>query len=147
MFTTTLAAQIRVALPEVNARPGTDFIIPVKIGELTGEKVTAFEFVVSCDSNIVLLKGIDQKGTLSDGLTMFANNWVAPFGRGRMKVVCASAYPLSGKGVLVNLLATARRKSGSTPLKLTEFLLNAGKPAVKTSHGMAKIVRDSAAKQ
>src|SRR3990172_12920558 len=84
-----LPAQIRVALPEVSVHPGTQISIPVRIGELAGEKVTAFEFVVSCDTNIVLLQGVDQRGTLSEGLTMFANNRVAPFGRGRMKVVCA----------------------------------------------------------
>ncbi len=147
MSPSILAAQIRVALPEVSGRPGTDMIIPVRIGELTGEKVTAFEFVVSCDTNIVLLKGVDQKGTLSEGLTMFANNLVAPFGRGRMKVVCASANPLSGHGVLVNILASARMRNGTTPLKLTEFVLNAGKPSVETIHGVAKIGRKVATRK
>lgn len=139
-----LAAQIRVTLPEVSARPGAHISIPLRIGELAGEKVTAFEFVVSCDSNIVALEGVDQKGTLSEGLTMFANNWVAPFGRGRMKVVCASANPISGNGVLVHILALARKRSGTTRLKLTEFVLNAGKPAVEAIHGVANIGRKPA---
>lgn len=122
-------------------------MVPVTIGELTGEKVTAFEFVVSCDSNIVVLKGVAQKGTLSEGLTMFANNRVAPFGRGRMKVVCASAKPLSGNGVLVNILASARKKNGTTPLKLTEVVLNAGKPAIETIQGVARIARSPTGKK
>jgi hypothetical protein len=136
-----LSAQIGVTLAEVKARPGTEFSIPLKIGDLTGEKVTSFEFVVSCDTNMVQLLGVDQEGTLSEGLTMFANNRVAPFGRGRMKVVCASANPLSGEGVLVKILARARGKNGRATLKLADFVLNAGKPAVETTAGVVMISR------
>ncbi|HCA80002.1 MAG TPA: hypothetical protein DEP53_09745 [Bacteroidetes bacterium] len=136
-----LSAQIDVILPEVNARPGAEISIPLKIGELEGEKVTSFEFVVSCDTNLVQLLGVDQAGTLSEGLTMFANNHVAPFGRGRMKVVCASAIPLSGNGVLVKILALARGRNGKAALKLSDFILNAGKPTVETTAGVVMIRR------
>ena len=138
---TILLAQIDITLPDVKARPGAEISIPLKIGELEGEKVTSFEFVVSCDTNLVQLMGVDQEGTLSEGLTMFANNRVAPFGRGRMKVVCASANPLSGNGVLVKILAIVRGKKGKAPLKLTDCILNAGKPEAQTTAGVVMIRR------
>jgi hypothetical protein len=134
-----LLAQIPVALTSVSGDPENVLKIPVKVAELTGKNVSSFEFVVSCDTTVVRLSGIDQKETLSDGLSMFANNRVRPFGPGRMKVVCASAKPLSGSGVLVYITAVIQKKGGSSPLQLSGFLFNAGIPSASTANGVVKV--------
>ncbi|MBF8295956.1 MAG: putative repeat protein [Bacteroidetes bacterium] len=133
-----LLSQVNVRLPEVAARPGSDVSIPVNVDDLTGRKVTAFELVISCDTSVVHLKGTDQEGTLSEGLTMFANNSVAPFSAGKMKIVCASAQPISGAGVLVKILANVR-KSGTTTLALSDVIMNAGVPQVRTENGVLRV--------
>jgi hypothetical protein len=133
-----LHSQIPVTLTSISGKPDSVLKIPVNVAELTGKYVSSFEFVISCDTTIVRLVGIDQKKTLSQGLTMFANNRVRPFGPGRMKVVCASAEPLSGSGVLVYITAVIQKKGGSSPLELSSFLFNAGNPTASTTNGVVK---------
>jgi hypothetical protein len=135
----SLTAQVQVRLPEMTAQAGNVITIPVTIGDLGSEKVTAFEFVVSCDTTVVRLSGVEQGGTLSEGLTMFANNRVRPYGPGRMKVVCASAEPIQGKGVLVKIIAEAANRAGSTGVLLTNVVLNAGKPEVRSVNGLIRL--------
>jgi hypothetical protein len=70
---------------------------------------------------------------------MFANNRVRPYGPGRMKVVCASAEPIQGKGVLVKIIAEAANRAGSTGVLLTNVVLNAGKPEVRSVNGLIRL--------
>jgi hypothetical protein len=133
-----LLSQVNVRLPEVAARPGSEVSIPVNVGDLTGKRVTAFELVITCDTSVVHLKGIDQERTLSEGLTMFANNRVHPFNVGKMKIVCASAKPISGAGVLVKIVANVRKK-GTTALALSDVVMNAGVPQVRTEDGVLRV--------
>ena len=138
VYSPALLSQIIVRLPEVVAQPGLGVSIPVNVDDLAGRKVTAFELVVTCDTGVVLLKGTDQKGTLSEGLTMFANNRVPPYGAGKMKIVCASAQPISGAGVLVKIVANVRKK-GTTALALSDVVMNAGVPQVRTEDGVLRV--------
>ena len=133
-----LLSQVNVRLPEVAAQPGSGVSIPINVDDLTGKKVTAFELVVACDTTVVQFKGIDQKGTLSEGLMMLANNRIAPFNAGRIKIACASAQPISGAGVLVKILANARRR-GTTTLALSDVIMNAGVPQVRTENGILRV--------
>jgi hypothetical protein len=142
LLPTAVKGQVEARIMSVTARQGSDIVVPLKIRNLTGMNVTAFEFVVSCDTSLLMLNGIEQKGTLTAGLTMFANNRVAPFGPARMKVVCASATALAGDGVLVNILASARGRRGNVRITLSDFILNAGTPAVKSRSGNVAIVSD-----
>jgi len=134
-----LQAQVNVRLPALTTKTGSDVKIPVTVPDLNKENITSFEFVVLCDTTIIRFTGTEQEGTLSAGLMMFANTKVAPYGPGKMKVVCASATPLTGQGVLVYLKAKVQSKKGSSPLQLMSFNFNAGKPAAKTSNGTVKV--------
>jgi hypothetical protein len=133
-----LLAQVEVKLPEMSGRAGSEIRIPLVVGDLESEKVTGFEFVVSCDTSIIRFSGVEQSGTLSEGLAMFANNRVAPFHTGRMKVVCASAYRISGNGVLVRIVAVLAKKAGTSPIVLSDVVLNAGKPEARTINGVVR---------
>jgi hypothetical protein len=128
-------SQIAVNIPVTVAAAGSSVKIPINVGSLTGQSVTAYEFEVLCDSTILRFTGVDASGTLSDGLGPVANYFVAPRGPGRMKVTCASATDISGAGVLVYLTATAQNVSGSTSLTLQGFLFNAGTPTASITNG------------
>ena len=130
-----LAAQVTATIAETSTTPGIEIAIPLTVSNLTGKDVRSFEFVVSCDTAVASLTGVSQQKTLSEGLAMYANNKVAPFNRGRMKVVCASAKPLAGQGILVNLLVTVGKRAGSSPLAISDFMMNTGMPGVKTHSG------------
>lgn len=134
--TATLFCQVPINVPKLSAHPGVDLKIPLTTGDLSGQNVTSFEFVVSCDTSVLKLTGVEQEGTLSTGLTMFANNRVRPFNPGRMKVVCASAQPLSGSGVLVYLTAKTQKAIGVTQIQLSNFVLNTGTPATQITNGV-----------
>lgn len=135
-----LNSQVKLASPDLVARSGSTLSIPITIGNLTELNVTGFEFIIQCDTTVVRLTGIDQQGTLSQGLMMYANNRVSPFNAGRMKVVCAAAKPLLGGGVLVKILATAKKKkNGMTALTLSKAILNSGAPEVQVTNGSLKL--------
>ena len=123
-----LAAQVLVSLPKLTVSPGKKITIPVKIENIGKEEITAVEFVISCDTNVVGLLGVVQKGTLTEGFMMLSNNSVALCNKGRMKVAGASAYPIPGDGVLVNILASVASKGGKSLIQLSNIILNAGKP-------------------
>jgi hypothetical protein len=131
-----LVAQVLLRLPELRSAPGGRISIPVTLSDIGTEKVSAFEFVVSCDTSVLQLEGVEQQGTLSDKLLMLSNNRVAPYNKGRMKVACASAYPISHDGVLVKILARLTAKRGTSVVELSNVVLNAGKPASKLISGL-----------
>jgi hypothetical protein len=134
-----LHAQVPMTVPKLSVQGGTIVRIPVSVGDLSGKDVTSFEFVVVCDTTVLRLSGVDQDKTLSDGMTMFANNHVRPYGPGRMKVVCASSQPLAGDGVLVYVTGVAQEQDGTTPLKLTNCVLNAGTPSTSGTDGSLSV--------
>lgn len=135
----TAVAQIAVSLPNLSIGPNSSLTIPVNVGSLTGQGVIAYEFVISCDSTILRLDGIDASGTLSSGWSVIANNSAGGFNPGRMKVVAATFAPASGSGVLINLRATTKNKGDSTALQLSGFIFNAGSPASSVTNGSVRV--------
>jgi hypothetical protein len=144
-----LPAQVLVSLPKLTASPGKKITIPVTIGNVGKEEVSAVEFVISCDTNVVSLLGVEQKGTRTEGFMMLSNNSVAPYNKGCMKVVGASAFPISGNGILVNISARVAAKEGRTLIQLSNTTLNAGKPESKLIDGMitVRVPSDTKSKQ
>ena len=137
----TLQAQVSVTIPNISVLPDSSVTIPVNVGSLTGLNVTGFEFVISCDTNIVKFAGASASGTLSEGWSVVFNNSVGAYGPGKMKIVAANATPTSGSGALVNLLATAKNVSGSSALSVSNFLFNAGTPSATITNGSLRTNR------
>lgn len=135
----TLFAQVDVTLPTVYRAAGSpDDCIPITVGSLTGKNVTAFEFAVFYDKNIVYITGASVDGTIAGGSTVFFN---ADTANGIIRVAWASASPLADAGVLVKL-NVKYRKVGTTDLTFINpadskntFLFNAGNPAANTNNG------------
>src|SRR5512147_3224951 len=61
----TLLAQVTVTIPSMSVLPGATITIPVNVGDLAGQNVTAFEFEAVCDSAIIRFTGVESSGTLS----------------------------------------------------------------------------------
>jgi hypothetical protein len=129
------SAQVAVTIPNPSAAPNTSLMIPVNITSLTGLNVTAYEFIATCDTSFVQFDGIDVAGTVSSGQGVLSNNSANGFYPGRMKVVCATAFPISGGGILVNLKVTTKNKGGNTPIQLTGVVFNAGTPTYSLTNG------------
>jgi flagellar hook assembly protein FlgD len=135
------AQTVQVTIPNTAVQPGSTVNIPINVGSLTGLSVTAYEFVVSCDTTILRFTGVNSTGTLSDGLGPVANYYVSPFGPGKMKVTCATATDMSGVGVLVYLTGTAQTGSGNTSVSLSNFLFNTGTPGTNITNGSLRLNR------
>ena len=134
-----LVAQVLVSLPKLTVSPGKKITIPIKIEHVGKEEITAVEFVISCDTSVVSLLGVEQKGTRTEGFMMISNNSVAPCYKGRMKVASASASPISGDGILVNVSASVASKVGKSLIQLSHVTLNAGKPESKPVDGVITV--------
>ena len=140
------AQQVPVTLPALSVLPGTSVSIPIVVGSTTGANITAFEFVVTCDTTIITLDGIDATGTLSTGTwSLLSNNFAGGYGQGRMKVVAASYLPLTGSGVLVYIKGTTQNKPGSSPVQFESFIFNTGDttkdPQPKITTGSVRVNR------
>jgi hypothetical protein len=120
------AQQIPITLPALSVLPGTTVNMPVNVGSVTGQNVTAYEFIVTCDTSIMSFTGVVDAGTLSSGLGPLVNFSVGLFNPGRMKVVCAAALPISGSGVLIYISAAIKNKAGSSAVQFEPgtFFLN-----------------------
>ncbi len=108
-------AQIPVTLPTVSGSPGDSTLASLNVGSLTGSNVTAFQFRIYYNKNIVYLTGVDNTGTLSasNSPTVFADT-----ADGMLSVAWASANPLSGSGALLKINVLFRNP-GTTALTTT----------------------------
>jgi hypothetical protein len=140
VLTSSTSAQVAVSIPNPTAAPNTALMIPVNITSLTGLNVTAYEFITTCDTSFVQFDGIDVAGTISSGQGVLSNNSVNGFYPGRMKVVCATALPISGSGILLNLKVTTKRKGGNTPIQLSGLVFNAGTPTFTLTNGSITVI-------
>jgi hypothetical protein len=140
LSTNALLSQISVRLPDTTAEAGARLKIPIRVLELTPFAVTSFRFVLSCDTSVATLEGVEQEGTVAQEALVAANNHVSPFHAGSMKVACASAAPLSGRGVLVYIVVAVKKTEGATPLKFSEFVFNGGSRKANVRNGSLESV-------
>ena len=133
-------SQFSVRLPDTTAEVGMKLKIPLRVSELKPFAVTSFSFVVSCDTNVATLDGVEQEGTLAQEALLAANNHVGPFHAGRMKVASASGVPYSGKGILAYLVVSLKKTVGVTALILSQFNANGDSTKARVTNGSLKSV-------
>ncbi len=127
--------QIDVSLPTDTGQVGDTPLLPITVGDVTGQGVVAYQFTVSYDSTILTITGIDASGTLSEGMSIVPNSAVS----GQITVAAAGATPLSGSGTLLNLHAEYVGE-GTSPLTWTDFVFNEGDPAANATNGSVEII-------
>ncbi len=123
-------AQVAVNLPDRTARTASTGIIPVTVGDLTGEDVISYEFTITYDESVVNITGASAEGTLSEGATPTVNTSTP----GEVRVSYAQTTALSGSGTLINLNASFG-DIGSSDLTFADFMFNEGDPAVVLTNG------------
>ena len=89
------------SIANTTAAAGTELTVPVRIDNLQGKSITAYQMDVRYDPAVIepIANGADMTGTMSDGMS-FAANSPEP---GLLKVVVYGTAPISGEGVYVNL--------------------------------------------
>ncbi|HTY36945.1 MAG TPA: FlgD immunoglobulin-like domain containing protein [Bacteroidota bacterium] len=123
-------SQIAVSLPTVTGGSGSSLNIPVTIGSAAGLGVTAFQFVLTYDTSVASITGIDGTNTLSsDFLTVPNLNYA-----GQLRVASAGITPLVGPGTLL-IIKMQLRNPGSTALTFTDFRFNEGSPTAAPVNG------------
>ncbi|MGK9368669.1 putative Ig domain-containing protein [Melioribacter sp. Ez-97] len=136
MLGTSTFAQVSVTLPNVAGSAGIEKSGAITVGDLTGQNVLSFEFTLTYDKNVVYITGVDQAGTLVDGLGSIQVN--ADTANGKISVAWASGSALEGEGTLLKLNFMFRN-AGTTALDFGgTFKFNAGTPAASVVAGEAK---------
>jgi len=136
MLSVSTFAQVSVTLPTVSGVAGSEKLGAVTVGDLTGQNVTAFQFTVFYDKDVVEITGVETENTLVAGNAPTVNADVA---NGQTVIAWASATPLTGSGTLLNLKfefkdAGASALNFGTP---STFMFNAGSPAAAVTNGSA----------
>jgi uncharacterized repeat protein (TIGR02543 family) len=134
------STSVRALLTDMTAAPGSNVAIPLKIENLGGAGVTAYQFDVEYDPSVISPAAVaaSVNGTVGQGLSVVSN---APT-PGLLKVVVYGALPVSGEGVYVNLqFSTIGGVGATTPLNISQFRLNDGTSPVYTINGSVTIGR------
>ncbi len=132
---------VTVSLPDMTAGAGLNFVIPVTVGDTTGQAIRAFEFNLLYDEDIIVPQAspIDTVGTISAGMGVSINNTVP----GILRVVFFSSEHRAGEGTLFNFRFTAVGADGEiSPLTWQGFMFNEGIPAAALTDGSVELVDD-----
>lgn len=123
---------IVMSLPEdVIGAPGAGLSIPVGVTDVTGQGVLSADFTVEFNPNVLSATGV-APGALAAGCTTTAN--LSLPGRAVVSVFCTSDR--SGSGSIADISFDVGGTPGnSTPLRLTQGMLNEGVPAVCLDSG------------
>jgi hypothetical protein len=144
-------ATINVSLPaNSTAGKGQTVLIPITVGDTTGQNIFGFDFTVSFDPNVLqpATVAFDTAGTLSGaaGFTITPNTTTS----GQVTISgFGTQQPLSGSGTLLFLRFTvvgmAETPTDRTNLTFTSFMFNEGDPAAATTNGSFIVATPTAA--
>ncbi len=131
---------VQVSLPDTSVARNSNVEIPVRVTDLTGKNVIAYQLAVTFSGNVLKAKGISTSGSLSaaSGWTVLSNTNTS----GQITVVGSGITPLSGSGTLVKLQFEIVGSPGdSSALAFATCLLNEGNPAASSSNGRVRVSR------
>jgi len=121
---------VPVSLPNASGGSNTTILIPVTVGNETGLNVTAYDFTVSFDPNILqpASPAFETTGTLAaaaGGYSVFVDpNQPA----GKLRVGAFGTTPLSGQGTLIFLRFTVLDGAAATSqLNFEQFIFGEGR--------------------
>jgi hypothetical protein len=143
-------ATINVTLPaNTTASNGTAVVIPVTVGDTTGQQIFSFDFTVTFNQAI-LTPTTCSAATNSNTLSATAGFTITTSpGTGSVTISGFGSQALSGAGTLVNLcfnvVGTSGTASGMTNLAFTSFVFNEGDPAANPSGGTFRVTGPTAA--
>ncbi len=127
-----------ILAPELRASPGTSLTVPVTIGETTGLGIRSCEFELHFDGDVVepATMAADIADTISQGRVLTVN----ALEKGVLRVVIFGAFPLEGRGDLINLHFNVIGAVDSvTEVRWENFRLNEGGIPFKTDNGLVSV--------
>jgi len=131
-------AQVTVSLPNVPKQAvGASVVLPIAVGNLTGQNVRSYQFTLSYDTATVKITGYEATGTMSSAMTIVSNFNVP----GKVTVAAAGVNALTGSGILLNLDAEIVGLASGT-LAWSSFMFNEGTPTAITRNGAVNVVPD-----
>lgn len=134
----TSCAALSVQLPNVNAQPGTEFLLPITVQQAANKNIISYEFNLRYDPSVIqpLLDAADVTETASRGLNVVSNTSEP----GLLRIVVYGALPIDEDGVLLNLRFAVVGMSGSaSPLVLENFMFNEGEPGAMVTAGSIEL--------
>ena len=141
----TSVAQISVSLPQITRISGAaDEYINLTVGQITTQdNVTAFQFRIQYDPNIISITGVTASGSTFNGVNSDPTS-NAGTANGTLKFAWASSSPISGSGTLVRI-GIHYKNLGSTSLAFSDTtnfknLFNTGTPSMTTTNGSISVV-------
>jgi hypothetical protein len=129
-------AQVSVTLPTITKQyKSVPEWIDVTVGSLTGQNITAFQFSLTYNKNVIFIDSAMVGPVASGGL--FAFN--ADTANQIIKVAFATAYPLSGFGTLLKLKVHYLNKGSAKLAFDSTFKFNAGIPHALVNEGSIRL--------
>ncbi|MGK9475330.1 cohesin domain-containing protein [Melioribacter sp. OK-6-Me] len=133
---TSTGAPVNVSLPVVSGTPGSEKVAAITVDNLTGKNITAIQFMLNYDKNVVTISSADASGTLLEGVGVLEVN--PDTANGKLIVAWAGYPALSGSDDLLKLNFKFKNAGTSTLSTGNSFIINGGTPAAIVQDGMAK---------
>jgi len=137
-FTTPAGAGIQVWVPDTTATAGAEGMLPVYVGEVTGQAILSWSFVLAYDSQLLTPLRLETGGSLSEG-------WPAPQFQvvdGQITASARGSTPLSGAGKLIQIVFRVPDNIPDgevSPLQFLDFQFNEGQPEASPQSGSVTI--------
>ncbi len=131
-------AAARVSVPSVSASQGSVTTVPLRIDNLRGRNVDAYQFDITFDPNVVRPADIaaDLSETMAQNMIIVSNS-PEP---GVLKVVVYGVLPANGDGVYANLKFLSVGSMGATsPITIQGFDYNDGSELAVTTNGQITV--------
>lgn len=138
---TAMVDPVSVSLPDMFTLVGSNFTIPVTVGDTTGKGIRSFQFDLLYDPDAITPQPtpIDTVGTISEGMGVSVNNSVP----GVLRVVFFSSSARTGQGTLFKFKFSAVGAEGTqSGLDWQDFMFNEGDPAASMTNGSVLVVTD-----
>jgi hypothetical protein len=119
---------VSVSLPTMVSGGAGTVMVPVIVGNTTGQGIIAYDFTFTFDTSVIQLQNpaFSTTGTLSNGWTITPNVGTP----GQIRIVAFNTVALSGQGTLIFLKFNVVGGPGATtPLTWQNFVFNEGDPA------------------
>jgi hypothetical protein len=134
---------VSVIAPTSLVMTGTNFTLPVTVGDTTGRGIISYEFDLSYNPSVVQPQAtpVDVTGTISSGMTV-TTNVPSP---GILKVVIFGTTARTGAGTLLNFKFTALGPTGSmSPLTWDRFMFNEDPDLDIPTNGLLTLISPTA---
>jgi hypothetical protein len=136
-FTTGAGGDIQVRISDAQAAVGATVAIPVQISDVTGQGIYSLTSVVLHDRSLLEIMGVNNSGSL-------ISNWEVPSYElidGQIVVRCSGTIPMSGSGILYNIVAKVKPGvfDTKTELRFGRLIANTGYPEISPLGGVLTI--------